>query len=86
MAHEILDFYESLADYYHLILEDWDRSIRPAVPPRVRGSQCGLLGVVTGKSYPLFSGKPSVNSGSFLNLTGSLTMIRRRYVQSSYRE
>jgi glycine/sarcosine N-methyltransferase len=27
MTHEILDFYESLADYYHLIFEDWDRSI-----------------------------------------------------------
>jgi glycine/sarcosine N-methyltransferase len=27
MAREILDFYESLADYYHLIFEDWDRSI-----------------------------------------------------------
>ena len=27
MTHEILDFYESLAGYYHLIFEDWDRSI-----------------------------------------------------------
>ena len=28
MTREILDFYESLADYYHLIFEDWDRSIQ----------------------------------------------------------
>jgi glycine/sarcosine N-methyltransferase len=28
MTHQILDFYESLADYYHLIFEDWDQSIR----------------------------------------------------------
>jgi glycine/sarcosine N-methyltransferase len=27
MTHETLGFYESLADYYHLIFEDWDRSI-----------------------------------------------------------
>jgi glycine/sarcosine N-methyltransferase len=27
MAHEIFDFYESLAGYFHLIFEDWDRSI-----------------------------------------------------------
>jgi glycine/sarcosine N-methyltransferase len=27
MTREILDFYESLADYYHLIFDDWDRSI-----------------------------------------------------------
>jgi glycine/sarcosine N-methyltransferase len=27
MTREILDFYESLAEYYHLIFEDWDRSI-----------------------------------------------------------
>jgi glycine/sarcosine N-methyltransferase len=27
MTQEIFDFYESLADYYHLIFEDWDRSI-----------------------------------------------------------
>jgi glycine/sarcosine N-methyltransferase len=27
MTHEIRDFYESLADFYHLIYEDWDRSI-----------------------------------------------------------
>jgi 2-polyprenyl-3-methyl-5-hydroxy-6-metoxy-1,4-benzoquinol methylase len=27
MSEQILDFYESLADYYHLIFEDWDRSI-----------------------------------------------------------
>jgi glycine/sarcosine N-methyltransferase len=27
MTHQILDFYEPLADYYHLIFEDWDRSI-----------------------------------------------------------
>jgi glycine/sarcosine N-methyltransferase len=28
MAHQVLDFYESLTDYYHLIFEDWDRSIQ----------------------------------------------------------
>jgi len=28
MAHQVLDFYESLADYYHLIFEDWDQSIQ----------------------------------------------------------
>lgn len=27
MTHETLGFYESLADYYHLIFEDWERSI-----------------------------------------------------------
>jgi glycine/sarcosine N-methyltransferase len=27
MSETTLDFYESLADYYHLIFEDWDRSI-----------------------------------------------------------
>ena len=27
MSKQTLDFYESLADYYHLIFEDWDRSI-----------------------------------------------------------
>jgi glycine/sarcosine N-methyltransferase len=27
MTDQILDFYESLADYYHLIFEDWDQSI-----------------------------------------------------------
>jgi SAM-dependent methyltransferase len=27
MEEATLDFYESLADYYHLIFEDWDRSI-----------------------------------------------------------
>jgi glycine/sarcosine N-methyltransferase len=28
MTHQVLDFYEALAEYYHLIFEDWDRSIR----------------------------------------------------------
>jgi SAM-dependent methyltransferase len=28
MTHEVLNFYESLTDYYHLIFEDWDRSIQ----------------------------------------------------------
>jgi len=27
MAHKILDFYDPFADYYHLIFEDWDKSI-----------------------------------------------------------
>jgi len=27
MSETTLDFYEALADYYHLIFEDWDRSI-----------------------------------------------------------
>jgi glycine/sarcosine N-methyltransferase len=27
MTHQVLDLYEALADYYHLIFEDWDRSI-----------------------------------------------------------
>ena len=27
MTHPILDFYESLANYYHLIFEDWDQTI-----------------------------------------------------------
>jgi SAM-dependent methyltransferase len=27
MSETILDFYESLADYYHLIFEDWNKSI-----------------------------------------------------------
>jgi len=27
MSETTFDFYESLADYYHLIFEDWDRSI-----------------------------------------------------------
>ncbi len=28
MTDQVLRFYNSLADYYHLIFEDWDRSIR----------------------------------------------------------
>jgi glycine/sarcosine N-methyltransferase len=28
MAGNVLRFYEGLADYYHLIFEDWDRSIQ----------------------------------------------------------
>ncbi len=28
MADKVLSFYEVLADYYHLIFEDWDRSIQ----------------------------------------------------------
>jgi hypothetical protein len=60
-------------------------AIRLAVPSRDRDSQLGLFGVVTGNSYPLFSGKQSVDSVSFLNLTGSLTMTRRGCVQSSAR-
>jgi SAM-dependent methyltransferase len=27
MTHEILDLYESLADHYHLIFDDWDQSM-----------------------------------------------------------
>ena len=27
MTHPVVSFYDSLADYYHLIFEDWDRSI-----------------------------------------------------------
>lgn len=28
MSEKVLSFYEGLADYYHLIFEDWDRSIQ----------------------------------------------------------
>ena len=56
MAHEILDFYESLADYYHLIFEDWDRSIHwqakvldllisrelPGRPLKILDCACGI--------------------------------------------
>jgi len=56
MAHEIVDFYESLADYYHLIFEDWDRSIhrqakaldlvisreRPGRPLKILDCACGI--------------------------------------------
>ena len=56
MTHEILDFYESLADYYHLIFEDWDRSIHwqakvldllisrelPGRPLKILDCACGI--------------------------------------------
>jgi hypothetical protein len=28
MTTDVSPFYEELADYYHLIYEDWDRSIK----------------------------------------------------------
>jgi glycine/sarcosine N-methyltransferase len=56
MAHKTIDFYESLADYYHLIFEDWDRSIHrqaqaldlvisrelPGRPLKILDCACGI--------------------------------------------
>jgi SAM-dependent methyltransferase len=43
MADKVLSFYEVLADYYHLIFEDWDRSIQ---------RQAGILGSVISQQLP----------------------------------
>ena len=43
MADKVLSFYEVLADYYHLIFEDWDRSIQ---------RQAGILGSVISQRLP----------------------------------
>ena len=43
MAGKVLSFYEALADYYHLIFEDWDRSIQ---------RQAGILGSVISQHLP----------------------------------
>lgn len=48
MAPGSLDFYETLADYYHLIFEDWDRSIE---------RQAGVLNALIAKH----TGRTSVN-------------------------
>ena len=48
MAPGSLDFYESLAEYYHLIFEDWDRSIE---------RQAGVLNALIAKH----TGRTSVN-------------------------
>jgi glycine/sarcosine N-methyltransferase len=56
MTHEIADFYESLADYYHLIFEDWNGSIHrqaktldlvisrelPGRPLKILDCACGI--------------------------------------------
>ena len=56
MADKTLTFYEELADYYHLIFEDWDRSIQrqaktlnsvisheqPSSPLRILDCACGI--------------------------------------------
>jgi len=56
MAEKIHDFYESLADYYHLIFEDWDRAIErqamilgellstqfPSHPLKILDCACGI--------------------------------------------
>jgi glycine/sarcosine N-methyltransferase len=43
MANKVLSFYEGLADYYHLIFEDWDRSIQ---------RQARILGSVISQELP----------------------------------
>lgn len=43
MADKVLSFYEVLADYYHLIFEDWDRSIQ---------RQASILDSVISKQLP----------------------------------
>jgi len=43
MANQVFDFYEALADYYHLIFEDWDRSIR---------QQAGVLDSLISRELP----------------------------------
>ena len=43
MADKVLSFYDSLADYYHLIFEDWDRSIQ---------RQASVLGTVIAQVLP----------------------------------
>lgn len=43
MADKVLTFYDALADYYHLIFEDWDRSIQ---------RQAEVLGAVISHELP----------------------------------
>jgi glycine/sarcosine N-methyltransferase len=43
MAEKVLSFYEGLADYYHLIFEDWDLSIQ---------RQARVLGLVISQELP----------------------------------
>jgi glycine/sarcosine N-methyltransferase len=43
MRNQVFDFYESLADYYHLIFEDWDRSIH---------QQAGVLDLLISRELP----------------------------------
>jgi glycine/sarcosine N-methyltransferase len=43
MRNHVFDFYESLADYYHLIFEDWDRSIH---------RQAGVLDLLISRELP----------------------------------
>jgi glycine/sarcosine N-methyltransferase len=44
MENQVFDFYESLADYYHLIFEDWDRSIH---------WQAGVLDLLISRELPV---------------------------------
>ena len=43
MRNQVFDFYESLADYFHLIFEDWDRSIH---------WQAGVLDLLISRELP----------------------------------